>query len=259
VQNAYLHIPENLHYSDIFALLPPIRLSVVALTYLDLLSSDLLHLRIKSNCFFLKSSRFCFFSPEVRANKTTPLPWSPYQMVLRINDTSLKPGHGHSYVSSFLCELVLKTEFVPVPKYHAVSWMWSLSFAFRPPFSRVKWHSYPLKSKLNVTWSWFGLCGEQVVLCLSGISHWLFRPHPASLFSTYLVLCPVTSKFISITDTCIPTVNTGNFVENKKKSDTINDKNFTRRTNSERLRLPFFMSKHSFDSSTLGTSKYSRV
>jgi hypothetical protein len=62
------------------------------------------------------------FSLEVQTNKSTPLPWSPYQMVLRVNDASLEPGYGPSYVSSFLCELVLNTELVPVTKYHAVSW-----------------------------------------------------------------------------------------------------------------------------------------
>jgi len=96
--------------------------SLLPLTYVVLLSSDLLHLWVKSIYFCLKTSRFCSISPEVQANKTTPLPWSPYQVVLRINDTSLQPEHGTSYVSSFLCELVLKTELVPVPKYHAVSW-----------------------------------------------------------------------------------------------------------------------------------------
>ena len=139
------------------------------LAYVDLLSSDLLHLWVKSTCFRLKRSRLCFFSSEVRTNKTTPLPWSPYQMVLRINDTSLEPGHRPSYVSDFYCELVLNTEHVSVPKYCAVSWTWILSFAFRPPFTRIKWRSYPLKNKINVTRRWMGFCGEQVLLCLSGI------------------------------------------------------------------------------------------
>ena len=136
-----------------------------------------------SKICFLLSEIFplCSRSPEVQAKKTTPLPWSPYQMVLRINDTSLKPGYWPSYVSSFLCELVLKTELVPVPKYHAVNWTWTLSFAFRPPFTPVKWRSYPLKDKLNVARSWIGLCGEHVLLCLSVIKLRLFRPHPASL------------------------------------------------------------------------------
>jgi hypothetical protein len=70
----------------------------------------------------MKSSRFCSFSPDLRAKNSTLLPWSPYQVVLRINDTSLVPGYAPSYVSSFFCELVLDTELVPVPKYQAVSW-----------------------------------------------------------------------------------------------------------------------------------------
>ena len=169
VKNSYFQIKENLHNSDTFALLPAIYLSVGPLTYIDLPSSDLLHLWIKSNCFCLKSSRFCSFSPDVRAKKATPLPWSPYQMILRINDTSLQPGFGPSYVSIFLCELVLNTKLVLVPKCHAVRWTWTLSFAFRPPFSRVRWRLYTLKNKINVSRSWIGLCGEQVLLCLSGI------------------------------------------------------------------------------------------
>ena len=143
--------------------------SLWPLTYVDLPISDLKHLRVKSTCFRLKPSRFCSFSSDVLSKKTTPLPWSPYHMVLRTNDTSLQPGYGPSSVSSFLCELVLNIKLVPVPKYHAVSWMWTLSFAFRPPFSRVRWRLYTLKNKINVTRSCIGLCGEQVLLCLSGI------------------------------------------------------------------------------------------
>jgi len=143
--------------------------SLWPLPYVDLPISDLIHLGVKSNCFCLKSSRFCSFSSEVLANKTTPLPWPTYHMVLRMNDTSLQPGYGPSYVSSFLCELVLNTELVPVSKYHAVSWTWTLSFAFRPPFSRARWRLYTLKNKINVNWSLIVLCGEQVLLCLSGI------------------------------------------------------------------------------------------
>ena len=137
--------------------------------YVYQLSSDLLHLWVKSNGFCLTTSRFCSLSPAVYIIKKMTLPWSPYQMVLRINDTSLKPGHGPSYVSILKCELVLNTELVSVPKYHAVSWTLILSFPFRPPFTWVKWRSYPLKKKINVTRIWIGLCGEQVLLCLSGI------------------------------------------------------------------------------------------
>jgi hypothetical protein len=92
-----------------------------SLTYVDPLSYDLLHLWVKPICFCVKTSHFCSFSAEVQATKTTPLPWSPYQIILRINDTSLQPGHGTSYVSSFLYELVLKTELVPIPKHRTLS------------------------------------------------------------------------------------------------------------------------------------------
>jgi len=70
----------------------------------------------KTYLLLRKNFPFLFFSPDVKANKNTSLPWSPYQIILRINDTSLQPGHGTSYVSSFLCELVLKTELEPCTK-----------------------------------------------------------------------------------------------------------------------------------------------
>jgi hypothetical protein len=60
---------------------------------------------------------FCSISSEVEANKNTQLPWSPYQMVLRMNDTSLQPEHGPNYVSSFFVWTVTEKRTVPVPPY----------------------------------------------------------------------------------------------------------------------------------------------
>ncbi|KDR18227.1 Proto-oncogene tyrosine-protein kinase receptor ret [Zootermopsis nevadensis] len=62
------------------------------------------------------------FRQEVRANRTTPLPWSSYHMVLRINDTSLRPGHGTSHLSTpdaVITETIKPTKQLPeAPLYY---------------------------------------------------------------------------------------------------------------------------------------------
>jgi len=142
----------------------------------------------------------------VLAKKTTPLPWPTYHMVLRMNDTSLQPGYGPSYVSSFLCGLVLSKKLVPVPKYHAVSWKWTLSFAFRPPFSRARWRLYKLKNKINVTRRWIGLCGEEALLYSRGYSARIQPLYPSCIWKFAQLRLNLNVEI----DTCIRTVNNGN-------------------------------------------------